>query len=186
MSVHKNKEGRWFAKWYEDKKEKRKYFGKEATSLRRARSWEARMKRSKKRKGSFGILWDEIDGEGYEQFKIKYKAMYDDPSNTIADILDCLMIDIDLPLSYNDLREMIKGSIFTKKNGIKPSLRFRVLKRDGSACKICGRRPPDVSLHVDHIIPISRGGLTEERNLQTLCGDCNMGKRNSPCSISTT
>lgn len=183
MSVHKTKEGRWFVKWYENKKEKRKYFGTEDTSQKRARSWEIKTILPRKRKGYHGILWNEIYGEGYEQFRIKYKIMYDDPSNTIADIFDHLMIDIGLPISYKDFREMIKSSIFIKKNGIKSSLRFRVLKRDHSTCRVCGRRSPDVVLHVDHIIPISRGGLTEERNLQTLCNDCNMGKGNRPCNV---
>nr|WP_278245350.1 HNH endonuclease [Ruminococcus sp. HUN007] len=31
-------------------------------------------------------------------------------------------------------------------------------------------------LHVDHIVPMSKGGLTEEDNLQVLCRTCNMQK----------
>lgn len=35
-----------------------------------------------------------------------------------------------------------------------------------------------VKLHVDHIVPVSRGGKTVMSNLQTLCEDCNCGKGN--------
>ncbi len=58
-------------------------------------------------------------------------------------------------------------------------LRFKVLSRDCFKCCICGASPakdPSVELHVDHIIPWSRGGETEIENLQTLCSKCNLGK----------
>ncbi|HJB68761.1 MAG TPA: HNH endonuclease [Candidatus Fournierella excrementigallinarum] len=31
-------------------------------------------------------------------------------------------------------------------------------------------------LEIDHIIPVSKGGRTEEDNLQTLCWKCNRSK----------
>lgn len=56
-------------------------------------------------------------------------------------------------------------------------LRYSILKRDGFRCKICGRSAEDgVKLHVDHIIPVSKGGRTTPDNLRTLCEQCNMGK----------
>ena len=60
-------------------------------------------------------------------------------------------------------------------------LRFLVMKRDHFKCRICGRSPatsPGVILHIDHVIPWSRGGETVIDNLQTLCSDCNLGKSN--------
>ena len=43
----------------------------------------------------------------------------------------------------------------------------------------CGRGKEDgVKLHVDHIVPVSRGGKSVMGNLQTLCEDCNCGKGN--------
>lgn len=40
-------------------------------------------------------------------------------------------------------------------------IRDRIKSRDGYTCQICGRYMPDgVGLHIDHIIPISKGGKT--------------------------
>lgn len=65
-----------------------------------------------------------------------------------------------------------------ERNRMTKALRFSVLERDGFSCRACGRSPEgsDVSLEVDHIRPISKGGKTEPSNLQTLCHDCNQGK----------
>ncbi len=59
-------------------------------------------------------------------------------------------------------------------------LRFRVLQKDNFKCCACGASPakdPSVELHIDHIIPWSKGGETTIDNLQTLCSKCNLGKR---------
>lgn len=57
------------------------------------------------------------------------------------------------------------------------SLRYDILKRDKFRCQICGSCAQDgVKLHVDHIIPVSKGGQTIASNLRVLCDRCNMGK----------
>jgi 5-methylcytosine-specific restriction enzyme A len=56
------------------------------------------------------------------------------------------------------------------------SIRHQVLQRDRRQCVHCGRKPPQVTLEVDHIQPISKGGSNDISNLQTLCFDCNRGK----------
>lgn len=59
------------------------------------------------------------------------------------------------------------------------AMRYDVLRRDGFKCVRCGRgREDGVKLHVDHIVPVSRGGKSTMDNLQTLCEDCNCGKGN--------
>jgi 5-methylcytosine-specific restriction endonuclease McrA len=58
-------------------------------------------------------------------------------------------------------------------------LRATVLIRDNCLCRMCGASPakdPAVTLHVDHIVPWSKGGQTVLGNLQTLCATCNIGK----------
>jgi hypothetical protein len=53
------------------------------------------------------------------------------------------------------------------------SMRAAVLVRDGGRCRKCGR---SVNLQIDHIVPVSKGGTTEESNLQILCRRCNLAK----------
>jgi 5-methylcytosine-specific restriction endonuclease McrA len=64
------------------------------------------------------------------------------------------------------------------KRNITLKVRMQVLKRDSLKCVYCGRKSPEVSLEVDHIIPFSKGGSNHISNLQTLCFDCNRGKSN--------
>lgn len=62
---------------------------------------------------------------------------------------------------------------------IKLGLRFEILKRDNFKCALCGNSPatdPRCRLHVDHIMPHSRGGKTVPANLRALCGRCNLGR----------
>ena len=59
------------------------------------------------------------------------------------------------------------------------SMRYDVLKRDGFRCVLCGMSSKDGAvLHVDHIIPVSKGGKSVMSNLRTLCEKCNIGKSN--------
>lgn len=58
-------------------------------------------------------------------------------------------------------------------------LRLKIKERDGYTCKICNlsvAQEPNLLLEIDHIVPISKGGLTTEDNLQTLCWKCNRSK----------
>ena len=60
------------------------------------------------------------------------------------------------------------------------TLRFLVLRRDDFRCTYCGRRPPDVLLHLDHVVAFSAGGTSTADNLRTACSDCNLGKSARP------
>lgn len=58
--------------------------------------------------------------------------------------------------------------------------RFEVFKRDGFRCTYCGRRPPEVMLVVDHVVPVVEGGDNHGGNLTSSCSDCNAGKGGIP------
>ena len=58
-------------------------------------------------------------------------------------------------------------------------LRGWIKDRDGHACLQCGvsvAAEPHLLLEIDHIIPVSKGGLSDPDNLQTLCWRCNRKK----------
>lgn len=58
-------------------------------------------------------------------------------------------------------------------------IRWQVFKRDEWKCVACGRKAADdIILHVDHILPRSKGGKDDIDNYQTLCETCNIGKSN--------
>ena len=62
---------------------------------------------------------------------------------------------------------------------VMPAMRWRVFQRDGWKCVACGRTSHDGAiLHVDHIVPRSKGGPDTLENFQTLCETCNIGKSN--------
>ena len=60
-----------------------------------------------------------------------------------------------------------------------PKLRKEIMVRDNYTCQICGKYMPDeVGLHIDHIVPINKGGKSVKSNLQVLCSKCNGSKSN--------
>lgn len=81
-------------------------------------------------------------------------------------------------------RSKIKRRSYKKKVQFKPFQRRKILERDNWTCKMCKCKvhdrktdynTPDKA-HLDHIIPISKGGNSEPDNLQVLCRDCNIAK----------
>lgn len=65
-----------------------------------------------------------------------------------------------------------KGSGFGDLTFFKDEL----IEKNGAYCEMCGQT--DVPLQVDHIVPISKGGLNEISNMQLLCYECHMKKHN--------
>lgn len=60
---------------------------------------------------------------------------------------------------------------------MKPELKQKIKIRDNYTCQICGKYMPDeVGLHIDHIIPVVKGGKSIPSNLRVLCSKCNGSK----------
>ena len=58
-------------------------------------------------------------------------------------------------------------------------LRTFIKERDHHTCKYCSisvAAEPHLLLEVDHVVPVSRGGVSTPENLQTLCWRCNRTK----------
>ena len=83
------------------------------------------------------------------------------------------VMDFNVELLPNNTKRKPKR----KRTNIPRGLRHEVFKRDGYKCVECGASKEDgATLHVDHKIPVSKGGTDELDNLQTLCSDCNLNK----------
>lgn len=84
-------------------------------------------------------------------------------------------------ISESQLVECFYSKGNTKRPAMSPKQRIAVFNRDGFSCVLCGRSPEDsnVKLEVDHRVPFAAGGSDDIENLQTLCIDCNRGKRDS-------
>lgn len=107
--------------------------------------------------------------KGRSIYEHTWEYSYDDVLETLEDALN--------EIEYRKSKEHFKK---IQRSKINDSIRFDIFKRDGYQCKICGSSPNDdgeITLHVDHIIPVAKGGTSDYENLQTLCSRCNMGKK---------
>ena len=64
-----------------------------------------------------------------------------------------------------------------KRPGFRKGMRSRVFEKSGGLCAYCGT---DIKYggnwHIDHVIPISRGGKDEFENFAASCPTCNINK----------
>lgn len=63
-----------------------------------------------------------------------------------------------------------------KRDNISAALRFGTLEKCKFACHYCGIPASEAFLVIDHVTPVSAGGLTEADNLVAACEPCNIGK----------
>lgn len=56
------------------------------------------------------------------------------------------------------------------------SVMLRVVRRDNNQCQTCGKILKDNEIEFDHIIPVRRGGSSEEHNVRIACLECNRSK----------
>lgn len=57
---------------------------------------------------------------------------------------------------------------------------FRAVRGQCVKCGASPKKNSEVTLEVDHIIPVAEGGTNDPKNLQTLCWSCNQGKTDAP------
>ena len=93
-------------------------------------------------------------------------------------------ITFDIPMlerfiTYLSDQVKFKKSVEGQRKLMTPKLRQYIKERDNFTCKCCNnsiQQEPNLLLEIDHIIPVSKGGITSEENLQTLCWKCNRSK----------
>lgn len=83
----------------------------------------------------------------------------------------------------NDYADYINGNVkkeysareLALKYTSKKEIRNEVFSIHGKSCLCCGSSN---NIHLDHIIPISKGGENSIENIQPLCRGCNISKHN--------
>jgi hypothetical protein len=126
-----------------------------------------------------------VGGKAYvKRFGTWNKALAAFVGTVNADVVPKGMADDEAePERGNTPPALVKVAVPTIEDSrdIPLGLRFRALRRDYFKCVLCGDNPPinpGCVLHVDHIVPWSRGGKTTIENLRTLCASCNVGRGN--------
>lgn len=71
----------------------------------------------------------------------------------------------------------------TGRHEIPRKIKNEVYQRDSFTCQYCGVQPPTAQLTIDHLIPLSQGGLDEIFNYVTACKSCNQRKSNLPLEL---
>ena len=69
--------------------------------------------------------------------------------------------------------DMAPGGKSYVRKSIPMSVRFAVMARDGAKCVLCGNAD---AVELDHIVPRSLGGASDESNLRVLCRRCSRRK----------
>ncbi|MDR1188881.1 MAG: HNH endonuclease [Bifidobacteriaceae bacterium] len=113
----------------------------------------------------------------YPEYKFQYVSAGGNSSQESAIRLDTPALDA---LSAT-LAEKIRWakSAAGQRALMTAALREQIKQRDRYTCLQCGvslAAEPHLLLEVDHIMPVSRGGLSMPENLQTLCWRCNRSK----------
>ena len=114
---------------------------------------------------------------------IEYKFSYTSDGGFAKRSFTVPMTEETIAELINVLESKLTASAFSKEQRtlMTPKLREFIKNRDNYTCCQCGNSTyaePNLLLEIDHIIPVSKGGLTEKSNLQTLCWKCNRSKSN--------
>lgn len=113
----------------------------------------------------------------FPQFTFRYISSGGNAGTQFTTTMDIPMLE--RFVSYID-ENVKRGKSAAKQRALMtPKLRNYIKQRDNYTCKKCGNstyQEKNLLLEIDHIVPVSKGGLTEEANLQTLCWKCNRSK----------
>jgi hypothetical protein len=115
----------------------------------------------------------------YPVYAFEYVSAGGNSSQRTAVTLNTQTIDALVDLLSQKIR--FRRSAAGQRALMTARLREMIKARDNHTCRKCFisvAAEPHLLLEVDHIIPVSRGGLSTVTNLQTLCWKCNRSKSN--------
>ncbi len=115
----------------------------------------------------------------YPQYKFQYVSAGGNSSQVTSITLNGKTIDTLLETMAEKIK--FRQSAAGQRALMTASFRNHIKTRDNFTCQYCSlsvSQEPNLLLEVDHIQPLSKGGLSVEQNLQTLCWRCNRTKSN--------
>ena len=130
-----------------------------------------------------GQFWDQIGVRlspievPYPQYKFQYTSAGGNSGQTVTVELNTPTLEA-LSATLADKIRWAKSAA-GQRALMTTGLRGQIKQRDNYACLNCGVSlaiEPHLLLEVDHIMSVSRGGLSVPENLQTLCWKCNRAK----------
>ena len=124
-----------------------------------------------------GYMDVDISDRNIPKFSFIYVSAAGNSSITCDIILDCS--NLERLIAYINSQIQLSSTISYQRALMTKSLRKEIMLRDNYTCQVCGisiKDEPHLLLEIDHIVPLSRGGVTSLNNLQTLCWRCNRKK----------
>jgi HNH endonuclease len=115
----------------------------------------------------------------YPEFRFEYVSAAGNSSQRTLITLNTSTIDALIALLSVKIR--FAKSAAGQRALMTAKLRGFIKEHDHHTCQQCSASiavEPNLLLEVDHVIPVSRGGLSVIENLQTLCWRCNRTKSN--------
>ncbi len=115
----------------------------------------------------------------YPVYVFEYVSAGGNSSQRTTLTLDTPTIDAVIETMSQKIR--FRKSVAGQRALMTSALRNFIKTRDNHTCRYCSvslAAEPHLLLEVDHVIPVSKGGLSTPDNLQTLCWRCNRTKSN--------
>ncbi|HEN8712322.1 TPA: HNH endonuclease [Pseudomonas putida] len=113
----------------------------------------------------------------FQTYRFQYVSSGGNSSYEVSIILD--MDNLEKFIKYIGDKLRLRNSAKGQRALMTPQLREKIKQRDNNTCQRCWvsvKEEPNLLIEIDHITPISKGGITTEDNLQALCWRCNRTK----------
>lgn len=111
----------------------------------------------------------------YKRFKKARRKDYQLGFTINKTLLDALIEEIEGYFIDREIKKSIK-KLRQEISNRRKSIYNYLVEKDGEYCQYCNSVE---NLEIDHIIPVSKGGTNDRKNLQLLCRTCNGIKSNN-------
>lgn len=119
----------------------------------------------------------ELNNLHFPVYTFRYVSPGGNKSQTVPIVLN--LANLERFVVYLSELVKFKKSVAGQRALMTSRLRQQIKERDNHTCQNCENstyNEPNLLLEIDHIVPVSKGGLTTEENLQVLCWKCNRTK----------